>query len=67
MDYSPSGSLSMGFPKKEYLSGLPVPSAMVQPRGQIHVSCIAGGFFTTGPPEKSTTGGTASESETHTL
>ena len=46
--------LSMGFSRKEYWSGLPCPppGGSYQPRDQICISCIAGGFFTTEPPAK---------------
>ena len=49
MDCSPPGSLSMGFSRQEYRSGLPFPS---QPRDRTCVSCMAGGFCTTEPPGK---------------
>ena len=41
-------SLSMGFSKQEYWSGLPCPSPgeSSRPRDQTGVLCIAGGFFT---------------------
>ena len=47
--------LSMGLPMQEYQSGLPFPSPgdLPRPRDQIHVSCIAGRFFTSEPPGKS--------------
>ena len=47
-------SLSMGFPRQEYWSGLPFPSpgdlpyAGTEPR----FPSLAGGFFTTEPPGK---------------
>ena len=45
--------LSMGFPKQEYLSGLPFPSpAESWPRHRIHISCLVSGFLTTEPLEK---------------
>ena len=41
-------SLSMGFPRQEYWSGLPfLLQGSSQPRGQTHVSCIAGRTFKT--------------------
>ena len=47
--------LSMGFPRQEYLSGLPFPTPGDRPNPGIepvsHVSCI-GGFFTTVLPGK---------------
>ena len=47
--------LSMGFSGQEYWSGLPFSSLgdlPDRPRDQILVSCIAGRFFTSGPPGK---------------
>ena len=43
--------LSTGFPKKEYWTRLPFPPAgdFPGPKDQTCVSCIVGGFFTTGP------------------
>ena len=51
MDYSPSGSSSMGFPWEEYWSGLPFPSPEELPDPGIEpVSlALAGGFFATEP------------------
>ena len=48
-------SLSIGFPRQEYWTGLPFPFSRGSfwPRDQTHVfcnSCIAGGFFTIVPP-----------------
>ena len=45
--------LSMGFSRQEYWSGLPFPSpgGSSQFRDWTRVSCIAGRFFTTEPPE----------------
>ena len=61
VDCSPPGSLSMGFSRKEYWSGLPFPSSQPtessHPRDRTHVSCVscnAGRFFTTEPPGKLT-------------
>ena len=47
-------SLSMGFPRQEYWSGLPFPSPGDHPNPGIEpVSpVLTSGFFTTGPPEK---------------
>ena len=50
--------LSMGFPKQEYWSGLPFPSPEDFPDPGIKLMSLvslvlAGGFFTTEPPEKS--------------
>ena len=39
--------LSMGSPRQEYWSGLPFPSP-----GDLPISCMASGFFTTEPPGK---------------
>ena len=46
--------LSMGFPRQEYLSGLPFPSPGDFPDPGIEPSspALAGGFFTTEPPGK---------------
>ena len=46
--------LSMGFPRQEYQSRLPFPSArdLPQPRDWTRIFCIAGGFFTTELPGK---------------
>ena len=44
--------LSMGFPRQEYWSGLPFPSAEDLPRGWTQVTCIAGRFFTAELPGK---------------
>ena len=54
MVHSPQGPLFMGFPRQEYCSGLlfPPPGDSPQPRDQIHVSFIAGGFFPAEPPGK---------------
>ena len=54
--------LSMGFPRQEYWSGLlfPSPGDILNPGIQFSVSCIAGRFFTTEPPEKSKVSNTAS-------
>ena len=40
--------LSMGFSRQEYWSGLPFPSPgePSSPSDQIHIPCIADGFFT---------------------
>ena len=56
MDCSPSGSsLSMGFPKQEYWSGLPFPFPGDLPDPGIKPGslALAGRFFTTEPPGKS--------------
>ena len=39
-------SLSMGFPRQEFWSGLPC----LPPRDRTSVSCLAGEFFTAEPP-----------------
>ena len=46
--------LSMGFPRKEYWSGLPIPSPgdLPDPRIKPKSPVLAGGFFTTEPPGK---------------
>ena len=51
MDYSLPGSLSMGFPRQQYLSGLPFPSpgALSDPGIKPASPALAGGFFTTEP------------------
>ena len=47
-------SLSMGFPKQEYWSGLPSPSLgdLSDPRIEFASPALAGRFFTTEPPRK---------------
>ena len=47
-------SLSMGFPRQEYWDGLPFPSpgALPDPGMESASPALAGGFFTTEPPEK---------------
>ena len=54
MDCSPPDSLSMGFLRQEYWSGLPFPSPENLPDPGIKPTppALAGGFFTTEPPEK---------------
>ena len=44
--------LSMGFPRQEYWSGLPLPSPGDIPDGGMEPAfpALAGGFFTTEPP-----------------
>ena len=46
--------LSMGLPRKEYWSGLPFPSLLDLPDPRIEPTspALAGGFFTTEPPGK---------------
>ena len=46
--------LSMGFPRQEYWSGLPFPSSgnLPSPGIQPVSHALAGGFFTTEPPQK---------------
>ena len=48
--------LSMGFPRQEYWSGLPFPFSGKLPKPGIKPAspALAGGFFTTKPPEKPT-------------
>ena len=52
MDCSPQGSLSMGFSRQEYWSGLPFPSPGDLPNPGIKPAspALAGGFLTTEPP-----------------
>ena len=47
-------SLSLGFSKQEYQSGLPFPTPGDLPNPGIEPQCpaLAGGFFTTSPPGK---------------
>ena len=47
-------SLSMGFPRQEYWSGLPFPSpgTLPDPRTDPASPALAGRFFTTEPPGK---------------
>ena len=54
MSRSPPGSLSMGFPRQEYWSGLPFPFPMGLPDPGIKPAspALAGGLFTTEPPGK---------------
>ena len=42
----------MGFPRKEYWSGLPIPTPGDFLDPGIELSCIAGGLFSTEPPGK---------------
>ena len=48
------GPLSMEFPRQDYWSGLPFPSPGDLPNPEIKLAfpALAGGFFTTEPPEK---------------
>jgi len=51
MGYSPPGSLSMGFPRQEYWSGLPFPPPKDLPNpGRELASALAGIFFIIEPP-----------------
>ena len=52
MNCSLQASLSMGFPRQEYWSGLPFPSPENLPHPGIEPRppALAGGFFTTEPP-----------------
>ena len=60
MDCGPPGSLSMGFPRQEYWSGLPfpppgdLPNAGIKPASPVALVAptLAGGFFTTELPGK---------------
>ena len=51
MDCRPPASLSMGFPRQEYWSGLPFPSPgdFLDPGIEPAFPVMADGFFTTGP------------------
>ena len=42
---------SMGFPRREYWSGLPLPNPMSEPVSLVSL-VLAGRFFTTAPPGK---------------
>ena len=46
--------LSMGFPRQEYMSGLPFnpPGDLPNPGFELTSPALAGGFFTTEPPGK---------------
>ena len=54
MNCSPPGSFVHGFPRQEYWSGIPFPSSGKLPDAGIEPAspALAGGFFTTEPPEK---------------
>ena len=54
MNCSPPGSFVHGFPRQEYWSGIPFPSSGKLPNAGIEPAspALAGGFFTTEPPEK---------------
>ena len=57
-DCSPPGPLSMGLSRQEYCTGLPCPSPGNLPNPGVEPmslmsSALAGGFFTTGAPGKS--------------
>ena len=54
MDYSPPGSSVQGFPRQEHWTGLPFPSLgdLPDPGMEPMPPALAGGFFTTEPPEK---------------
>ena len=51
MDLAYQAPLSMGFPRKEYWSGLPFPSSgdLPNPETEPVSPALAGGFFTTEP------------------
>ena len=51
MDFSLPGSLSMGFPRQEYWSGLsfPSPGDLSDPEIEPVSPALAGGFFTPEP------------------
>ena len=54
IDCSPPGSSVMRFPRQEYWNGLPSPSPgdLPDPGIEPKSPALAGGFFTTEPPEK---------------
>ena len=56
MDCSSQAPLSMGFPRQEYWGGLlfPSPGDLPEPGIKPTSPALAGGFFTTEPPGKST-------------
>ena len=56
LSLGPLAPLSLGFPRQEYWSGLPFPSAMYLPDPGIEPMspALAGGFFTTEPDRKPT-------------
>jgi len=58
MDCSPPGPVSVGFPWKEYWSGLPfpIPGDFPDPGIRPKSSALAGRFFTTEPPGKTPSG-----------
>ena len=51
MDFNPPGSSVPGFPRQEYWTELPFPSSGNLPNPGVK-PVLAGGFFTTEPPEK---------------
>ena len=55
MDYNPPDSLSMGFARQEYWSGLPFPCPgdLSDPGMEPASPALAGGFFSIEPPGKS--------------
>ena len=55
LDYAHEASLSIGFYRQEYWSGLPFPSPkdLPDPGIELKSPALAGGFFTTLPPGKS--------------
>ena len=54
VDHQAPLSMSVGFSRQEYCSGLsyPPPGESSQSRDQTQVSCLAGGFFTPEPPRE---------------
>ena len=58
--------LSMGIPRQEYCSGLPVPPPgdLPDPGVEPGSPALAGGFFTTEPPGKSSKGVVGVETHT---
>ena len=59
----------MGFPRQEYWSGLPFPSPgnLPEPHMETHISCLAGGFFTTDASGKPYNGILLSHKENETM
>ena len=54
MDYSPPGSFVHEISQARILEWITISFSrrFSQPRDQIHISCLAGGFFSTEPPGK---------------
>ena len=72
MNYSPSGSSGMGFPRQEYWSGLPfpLPGDLPDPGIEPMSPELAGGFFTTelsGKPQRRTAAAAAAAAAAKSL